>query len=228
MRTLDRLRHLVRVVLRRKSVERDLSDELSDWVDELSARASSRGRLAAEARRRALADVGRDRIAQARSARSTADARLQGLPDDFRYAWRVLRALAGIHDRRRAHARARHRRQHGDLQRGPRDASRAVAVSRSGRLVFVWSDMTSSGYPRAPLSSPELADLRQRATQFDGFGSIWATSTTLTDGEPEQLRTGLVTTNFFSVARRRCGTWTHLRSSGRRAIAPRSQEPVLF
>src|SRR6185503_18072096 len=68
------------------------------------------------------------------------------------------------------------------------------------RLVFVWADMTTSGYPRAPLSGPELQDLRDRATLFTGFGSIWATTAAFTgDGDPEQLRVALVTTNFFDV-----------------------------
>ena len=70
----------------------------------------------------------------------------------------------------------------------------------SSRLVFVWADMTTSGYPRAPLSGPELQDLRDRATLFTGFGSIWATTAAFTgDGDPEQLRVALVTTNFFDV-----------------------------
>jgi putative ABC transport system permease protein len=70
----------------------------------------------------------------------------------------------------------------------------------SSRLVFVWSDMSAIGYPRAPLSAPELKDLRDRTTRFDGFGSIWSTSAVLNgDGEPEQLRVGLVSTNFFSL-----------------------------
>src|SRR6185295_3620069 len=70
----------------------------------------------------------------------------------------------------------------------------------SSRLVFVWADMTTSGYPRAPLSGPELKDLRDRSTLVAGFGAIWATTAALTgDGDPEQLRIALVTTNFFSV-----------------------------
>ena len=70
----------------------------------------------------------------------------------------------------------------------------------SARLVFVWSDMSDAGYPRAPLSGPELADLRQRATLFSGFGAIWATSAALSgEGEPEQIRIGRVTPDFFSV-----------------------------
>jgi len=60
--------------------------------------------------------------------------------------------------------------------------------------------MTEAGYPRAPLSGPELGDLRTRATLFEGFGAIWANSAALTgDGEPQRLRVGFVTTDFFTV-----------------------------
>lgn len=70
----------------------------------------------------------------------------------------------------------------------------------SSRLVFVWADQTSSGYPRAPLSGPELNDLRERTTLFEGFGAVWANTAALTgDGDPEQLRIGFVSTNFFHV-----------------------------
>jgi predicted permease len=69
-----------------------------------------------------------------------------------------------------------------------------------GRLVFVWSDMAEEGYPRAPLSGPELEDLRRRATGFSGFGAIWANTATLSgDVEPEQVRVGFVTGDFFPV-----------------------------
>src|SRR6185436_12372339 len=47
---------------------------------------------------------------------------------------------------------------------------------------------------------PELKDLRDRSTLFTGFGAIWATTAAFTgDDHPEQLRIGLVTTNFFDV-----------------------------
>lgn len=68
------------------------------------------------------------------------------------------------------------------------------------RLVFVWADQSAEGYPRAPLSGPELQDLDDRSTRFEGFGGIWATTAALTgDGDPEQLRIGMVTTDFFSL-----------------------------
>ena len=48
-----------------------------------------------------------------------------------------------------------------------------------GRLTFVWSDLRSADYTRAPISGPELADLREGATLHESFGSIWATSATM-------------------------------------------------
>ena len=68
------------------------------------------------------------------------------------------------------------------------------------RLVFIWSDMTAVGYPRAPLSGPELKDLRDGSRTLSGVAAIWSNTTALTgDGHPEQLRIGLVTPDFFSV-----------------------------
>ena len=70
----------------------------------------------------------------------------------------------------------------------------------ASRLVFVWADQTSEGYPRAPMSGPELNDLDLRTSRFEGFGAIWATSAALTGGgDPEQLRVGFVSTDFFSL-----------------------------
>src|SRR5438105_2280150 len=69
------------------------------------------------------------------------------------------------------------------------------------RLVFIWLNRNQAGYPRGPMSGPDLRDLRTRSQTFVDFGGIWASGAiALTDeGEPEQLRAALVTTNFFQV-----------------------------
>jgi predicted permease len=69
-----------------------------------------------------------------------------------------------------------------------------------GRLAFIWAALDEAGYQRAPLSGPELNDLRQRSRLFDDFGSIWSTSGALIEeDEPEALRLGLVTANFLPL-----------------------------
>ena len=107
----------------------------------------------------------------------------------------------GVHGGDRDDARARHRRQHGDLQRRLRDAARAAAVPRGHELTFIWLDRRQVGYRLGPMSGPDLRDLRERTQSFDSIGGIWATgSITLTgEGEPEQIRAAQVTTNFFQV-----------------------------
>src|SRR5262249_41614501 len=75
-----------------------------------------------------------------------------------------------------------------------------LAYRDSSQLVFVWSDMGEVGYSHAPLSGPELSDLRERGRLFSGFGAIWAYTASLTgDGDPEQVRVGFVTPDFFTV-----------------------------
>lgn len=44
-----------------------------------------------------------------------------------------------------------------------------------------------------------MEDLRDRATLFSGFEGIWSNTVVLSGDDPEQLRVGLVTTNFFSL-----------------------------
>ncbi len=76
----------------------------------------------------------------------------------------------------------------------------APPYREADRLMFVWSNLDRAGYHRGPISGPELADLRQESRSFEALAAIWATSVQITgEGEPEQLRIGLVTSNFFSV-----------------------------
>ena len=88
------------------------------------------------------------------------------------------------------------------------------------RLVFVWANQSSEGYPRAPLSGPELTDLDTRASFFEGFGAIWATTAALTgDNEPEQLRIGLVSTISFR-------SWAPTPQSAARSLIGCGQRPA--
>jgi putative ABC transport system permease protein len=178
----------------------DLELEVSAWVDELAARYEAAGASPAEARRRALIETGGVRHVKEAVRDARIGAALDACLRDARYAWR-------------------------GLWRSPTFAVVAIATLALGigattaifsvvnalliaplpyrdssQLAFVWSDMTASGYARAPLSGPELFDLRERSTRFTGFGAIWATSGALTgDGDAEQLRLGVVTTDFFPV-----------------------------
>jgi putative ABC transport system permease protein len=64
------------------------------------------------------------------------------------------------------------------------------------RLAFLWL-----GFSRGPLSGPDFRDIREGTRSFEELGGIWASGTVALggDGDPEQLRTSFVTTNFFHV-----------------------------
>ena len=189
-----------RTLFHKDRVEADLDDELRGYFDALVQKKIDAGLDPAVARREALTEMGRfiDVKDEVRRARSGAG--LDTTLHDVRYAFRGLRRSPGF-----AAVTIL------TLALGIGANTAIFSVVRamllaplpyrdSSRLVFVWADMTSAGYPRAPLSAPELKDLRDRSTLFTSFGSIWSTTAALTGtGDPEQLRIGLVSTNFFSA-----------------------------
>ncbi len=200
MRFIDRMRSAWRAVFRTSEVQRDLEDELSFAEQELTSRYISRGFSPADASRAARAELGRvDVMKEDVQARGLAH-RIDTLKRDWVSAWRGLTRTPGF-----------------SLivvmvLAGGIGAATAIfsVVNRllltplpyrdADRLVFVWQDLTAAGYPRAPLAGPELQDLRERSKLFTGFGAVWANTVALTDGdEPEQLRIGLVTPDFFDV-----------------------------
>jgi putative ABC transport system permease protein len=85
------------------------------------------------------------------------------------------------------------------------------------RLAFIWL-----GYSRGPLSGPDFRDIREGTTSFEELGGIWASGTVALggDGDPEQLRTSLVTTNFFHVLGADCAFGRTFRDEDGRPGAP--------
>src|SRR5215468_3800808 len=70
----------------------------------------------------------------------------------------------------------------------------------TGQLMIVWSVLRGAGVNRAPASGPELYELRKNSRLFQSFAGIWVgTGALIGEGEPEQIRVGQVTSNFFSV-----------------------------
>jgi putative ABC transport system permease protein len=189
-----------RSLRRQPQLDRELDDELRCVVEELTARNRERGMPAGAARRAALVEVGgvEQVKEQVRAARIGAE--FETTVRDVRFAWRQLWKTPGF-----AIVSAL------TLAFGIGTTAAIFSVVKAllleplpyrdaDRLVFVWQDLTQAGYPRAPLAGPELLDLRHRSRLFEAFGGIWANTTALTgDGDPEQLRIGLVTSNFFSV-----------------------------
>jgi predicted permease len=77
---------------------------------------------------------------------------------------------------------------------------RPLPYLQPDRLVMVWSVLKTAGMQRAPVTGPELLELRARSEKFEDFGGIWAGSGSLTgDRDPERIKLGFVSANFFRV-----------------------------
>ena len=196
----SRLASVRSALFRRRRLEADLDDEVAGYLDALTERKIREGLAPAAARRAAAIEMGGVEPVKEQTRDARLGAGLESALRDARYAWRGLWKSPGFALATIATL---------GLGIGANTAIFSLVDAMllsplpyrdSSRLVFVWSDMSEAGYPRAPLSGPELADLRQRAKRFSGFGAIWANTASLTgEGDPEQLRIGLVTTDFFSV-----------------------------
>ncbi len=200
MRTWHRLRELLKTLFRGTRVDRDLEDEVDDWVATLAERHRAEGCSPEEARRRALIAIGGAQQIKEEARAMRNGSQLESTATDVRYAWRALRRSPGF-----AAAAVF------TFALGIGATTAIVSVVKAvlveplpyrdpSRLVFVWADMTDLGYPHAPLAGPELAEFEERTTSIERIGGIWATNATLGGvGDPEQLRMALVTADFFTV-----------------------------
>jgi putative ABC transport system permease protein len=199
MRAVYWIRALLRTVFRSSQLDADLDEEIRAAHSELAARHAARGLTDAQARRRAALDLGGLPQLRERSRDVRPGVLLETFWTDLRQAARTIRRAPSFSFAVVATFA---------LGIGANvaifTAVKAVLIEPlpyrdANRLAIVWADLTSAGYPRAPLAAPELKDLRDRSTRFEALGAIWANTAALTGPEPEQLRIGLVTTNFFDV-----------------------------
>jgi putative ABC transport system permease protein len=200
-----RIASLWRTLFRRAALDRELDDELGATFELLVEREIAAGRTPEAARRAARAALG----GPGGLAAVRADVRdqrvghgLDTLLLDARQGWRGLRHAPRLTALIVA-----------TLAVGIGSTAAIFSIVRAllieplpyaqpDRLVFVWLDGTRAGYPRGPMSGPDLHDLRAGSRTIAAFGAIWATGTIALAGggqDPEQLRSAYVTTNFFDL-----------------------------
>jgi predicted permease len=200
MRPAARLFSLLRGLLGRSRMDAELDEELAGYHDELVARHQAAGLTPDEARRVARREMGGLPHVKAAVRESWLASSWDAAYQDVRQAWRGLRSTPGVSIVAVL-----------TFALGIGAATAILGVVQStlftpppyrepSRLVLIWADLTAAGHPRAPLSGPELRDLRTRTRSFEAVGGIWANSITLRhDDEAEFVRIGLVTGNFFEV-----------------------------
>jgi len=200
MPVLSRVASFVSNLFRQQQQEQQLEDEISSYLQMLIDDKVKAGAAPADARRQALLEMEgvtqvKEKVRDVRSA-----AWFHSFLQDVRYGARLMMkrpaftlfALLTL-----------------AIGIGTNTAIFSVVnavlleplpYSDSGRLAIVWSVFKSAGLERAPASGHALAELRSRSRLFQDFGGIWVGSGALTGkGEPEQIKLGQVTSNFFSV-----------------------------
>src|SRR5262245_11993467 len=201
MRVRARLARLRDTLFRRDELDRDLDAELRAAVDTLAERHRRNGMDPQAARRAATAAIGNLEQVKYDVRRARIGASLETLFLDLRHIGRSLR-----------NARAFTAVVVATLALGIGANAALFSIVRAmliealpyrdaDRLVFIWRDRTAAGYPRGPMSGPDFGEIREGAPGLESLGGIWASGTVaLTgDGPAEQLRSALVTTNFFDV-----------------------------
>src|SRR5512143_1064228 len=164
---MSRLRFFLRNVFRRAAVERELDEELASFLEEDALERARSGLDPATARRAAAVWMsGTEAVKEAvREARSGAS--IEGALRDASLALRQLRrdpgfGLAVILSLA--------------LAIGANTAVFSVVQAvllaplpygDPGRLHMIWSNSDRAGYLRAPLSGPELQDLREGAPLYE-------------------------------------------------------------
>ncbi len=230
MRLLARLASLWQGLFGRARMDAELDEELASYFDDLVARRQAEGLSLDEARRLARREMGSVPHVKAAVRESWLVSAWDQTREDVAPGVARARRDAGALGPGGGDLRARDRLGDRDPRRAARrPCSRRRPTSTRTALLLVWADMSAAGYPRAPLSGPELQDLRTRTTRFERFGAVWANSITIThDGEPEFVRIGLVTPELLpacSACRPLAGR--RLRAPGRRRRAARDDPAEL-
>ena len=77
---------------------------------------------------------------------------------------------------------------------------RPLPYREPDRLVYISSELPKGGYRHAPLSGPEIADLRERSRTLEAVAGLWPTTGALVeDGQPRPIALGLATANLFPL-----------------------------
>lgn len=76
-----------------------------------------------------------------------------------------------------------------------------LPYERSEQLVVIWANLTARERPKFPVSPPDLEDLRQQTSQFQGFAGVTTFQQSLTGGNdaPERIDIAGVTANFLGI-----------------------------
>ncbi len=191
---------LLRNLLRRDRVERELDEELHSYVDLLTDEKRSAGLPDQAARRAALVEAGGFEQVKEEVRDQRAGAVLEHFFQDARYGLRMAArnpTFAGVVILTLA------------IGIGATTAVFSVVDAvllnplpfpRADRLVTLWQHNTNAGTERDGVAPANLLDWRERSTAFEALAAIEPSGLDLvSDGEPQNLRIWRVSQGFFET-----------------------------
>ena len=200
MGVLADLRCRLRALFTRGRVERELDDELAFHLEMAVAERVARGEEPEAARRRALAEFGGVEQVKEECRDERGVRWLEDLAADLRYGARSLARSPGYAAAVIATLA---------LAIGANSAIFSVVhgvllkplpYADPDRLVRLHQSALPAGYEEVELSVAELADYRARVGAFEALIEFHGMSfTLLSHGEPERVRTGVVSADYFDV-----------------------------
>jgi predicted permease len=193
-----RLGSLLRALFRPEAVERDLDAELDSYVELLQEENERSGLDAAEARRRAILELGGKESVKESVRDERVGESLRVFLQDLRFSLRLLLKSPGFAALVVATlalgvgvTTAVFSVAHGLLLR-------SLPYPDPDRLVYLWT-RTKDG--REPFSPPDFVELREQSSAFVELAAIQGDGllTLSVDGEPEPVRVRDVTPNFLAA-----------------------------
>lgn len=194
MSLFQRLRNLSR----QEAIERELDEELRAHIEMRTQGNIASGMRPEDARRDAMMRFGNPAAVKEKVREADLAVGIETTGQDLRYAMRTLRHSPGF----TAIAILTLA-----LGIGANTAIfsvvnavllRPLPYPEANRLAIIWSGLGNAS--RAPASTFELFQIREATKEFDQIGGIWVTNGSLPgDGEAEQIKVGVVTSNFLPL-----------------------------
>src|SRR5579872_930475 len=190
---------LYRFLFRRQHLEDELDEELRSCFDMLVDRYIARGMTPEAARRAARIEF--EGVEQVKEGVRDVflGMNLETIGQDIRYAWRALRKTRGFTTIAVATLA---------LGIGVNTAIFSVVYAallkplpygQPEQLALVWSNFQQMAAIRAVTSGPILGELEHRSRAFQSLAGLWTGTGTFLGEDPEQVKLGFVTTNFFDT-----------------------------
>ena len=198
MALLSRLRSFLRNLFRRQQVDDRLDSEVRSYTELLADERVASGMSPAEARRTALADSGGIEPIKQAVRDQRAGAALDNFAQDLHYGLRQLRRSPGFAALAVLTLAVGIGANTAIFTFVNAVLLRPLPYPNADRLTILMSGLGYSG--RAPFSSFEVFQMRQRTRTFDQIAGIWVTNGALPgDGDAEQVKVADVTSNFLPL-----------------------------